>query len=141
MNNKLIIEGDNEISIQKITQWAIYSGLLEGMPTTRMNKQILEDSEREAKKMCGFNNVYVIIPQETPIPYEGKYQFGNPASLPGVICIAILRSAFAFRDKTKDISMLGLVWFQKDYAFPIEPDILNKIKAIPFSTLCVEFEL
>jgi hypothetical protein len=37
-------------------------------------------------------------------------------------------------------SSLCLIWFQEDYAFPIEKDILDKIKEIPFSKICGEFD-
>jgi hypothetical protein len=50
MNSKLIIEEDKEVTITDIKQWNVYSGLLEGMPTTRMNNQILESVKEDAKK-------------------------------------------------------------------------------------------
>ena len=141
MNSKLIIEGDQEVTIKSIKQWHTYSGLLEGMPTTKMNSQILSGVKEDAKKFCGFKEIYVIEPEQTPILFEGKYPFGDPASLPGVACIAEIWHYLPFRDETKDFSALGLVWFQNDYAFPIDNDILEKIKSIPFSKTCGEFTL
>jgi hypothetical protein len=139
MNSKLITEGDKEVTIRAIKQWQIYSGLLEGMPTTRMNNQILKDVKEDAKKFCGFNEVYLIEPIQAPIQYDGKYPFGDPASLPPVVCIADLWHYTAFRDETKDFSSLGLIWFQNDYAFPIDEEVIKKIKQIPFSKICGEF--
>jgi hypothetical protein len=81
----------------------------------------------------------LIEPIQTPIEYEGKYAFGDPASLPPIACIVDLWYYSAFRDETKDFSSLGLIWFQDDYAFPMEEQILEKIKQIPFSKICGEF--
>ena len=82
MNSKLIIESDKEVTIKGIKQWHTYDGLLEGLPTTRMNTRILEDAKEDAKKFCGFNEIYLIEPVQRPIEYAGKYPFGDPASLP-----------------------------------------------------------
>jgi len=139
MNGELIIEGGKKARIQAIRQWEIYSGLLEGFPTKRMNNEILRGVKETARKFCGMEEVYVIEPIQTPIEYDGKYPFGEPAELPPVACIAEIKCYAVFRDRDKDFSSLALVWFQSDYAFPIEDEILEKIKQIPFSQICGEF--
>lgn len=139
MNGKLIIDGDKEVTIKKIKQWVTYDGLLEGFPTLQMNNRILAGVKEAAKDFCGIEEVCLIEPSQTPISYEGKYPFGDPASLPAVVCIAELWYYKACRDKSKDYSSLGLIWFQEDYAFPIEEEILRKIREIPYSRICGEF--
>jgi hypothetical protein len=139
MNGELIVEGDKQVTIKRIKQWHIYDGLLEGLPTTRMNNRILADVKEDAKKFCGLDEIYLIEPQQTPIPYDGKYPFGEPASLPSVACIIELWHYTTFRDDKKDFSSLGIIWFQNDYAFPIDEEIIEKIKQIPFSKICGEF--
>lgn len=140
MNGNLIIEGDKEVRIKRISQSYTYGGLLEGLPTTRMNDYILASVKEEAKKFCGLDEIYLIEPQQTPIPYDGKYPFGTPMSLPSVICIIKIWYYTTFRDKEKDFSCLGIIWFQNDYAFPIDEEIVEKIKEIPFSKICGEFQ-
>ena len=139
MKGELIIDHDKKVSIKRIMQWQTYDGLLEGMPTTKMNSRILADVKTEAKKFCGIEEIYLIEPKQTPIPYEGKYPFGEPASLPPIVCIVELWHYTTFKDKHKDFSSLGLVWFQSDFAFPIEEEILELIKEVPFSKICGEF--
>lgn len=139
MNSKLIIEGDKEVTIKGIKQWHTYAGLLEGLPTTRMNSRILQDLKEDVKKFCGFNEIYIIQPVQSPIEYDGKYPFGDPVSLPGVTCIAELWHYKPFKNLKKDYSTLGLAWFQNDYAFPIDNEILGKIISVPFSKICGEY--
>jgi hypothetical protein len=127
------------VTIKRIAQWQTYSGLLEGLPTEEMNARILQDVREEAKKFCFINEVFVVEPEQEPVPYEGRYPFGTPATLPDVCCIALLHYHRSFRDKGKDYSELAVVWFQKKYAFPIDADVVVKIQAIPFSEVCGEF--
>lgn len=140
MNGKLIIEGTKEVTIKSIKQWHTYAGLLEGIPTDRKNKGIITQTIKEAKEFSGIKEVYLIEPEQKPIPYYRKIRFGNPAALPEVTCIAKLWYHDVFRNKDKMFSSLCIVWFQKDYAFPIETNILNAIKEIPFSKICGEFD-
>ncbi len=139
MNNTLIIEGDKEVSIEFLNQRLTYGGLLEGLPTTKSNMRKIESLKIEGRGYSGDGAVYVIEPLQTPIPYEGEYPFGDPASLPEVVCIAELRYNGASRNKNKDFSTLTLIWFQNDYAFPIDNEIIEKIKLVPFSKISDEF--
>lgn len=139
MKGELFIEGNKEVTIKRIKQWLTYDGLLEGLPTARMNNGILLDVKEDAKKFCGFDEVYLIEPPLTPIHYDGKYPFGEPVSLPKVTCIIELWYYTTFRDSEKDFSSLGVIWFQDDYAFPIDKEIIEEMKKIPFSEICGEF--
>jgi len=140
MNHDIIVDGNIEANIKRMMQWHTYDGLLNGLPTIEMNNRHLVVAKEEAKKICYHDEIYLIEPKQTPIPHKGEYPFGEPASLPAVTCIAKIRYIFPFRDKTKDYSSLGIVWFQEDFAFPIDKDVLEKIKAIPFREICGEFE-
>lgn len=137
--NKLIIDTDKEVTIDELLQRHVYSGLLEGMPTTKMNRQIVADAKAEAKKFCGIEEIYLIEPKQTPIPYEGKYPFGEPSALPPIMCMAKLLYHGVFRNAEKDYAALALVWFQEDFAFRIADEILENVKQIPFSKICGEF--
>jgi len=104
-----------------------------------MINRILTDAKEDAKKSCEFNEIYLIEPVQRPIEYAGRYPFGDPALLPPISCIAELWYCFPVRNMEKDFSSLGLIWFQGDYAFPIDEEILGIIKQIPFSKICGEF--
>lgn len=132
--------GDETIYIKSLHQWQTYIGLLEGLPTDRMNAEILKRVRQKAKDYTGINAVYVIEPEQVPIQYDGKYPFGTPMELPGYICITELSKFGAARDKTKDGSALALVWFQNSYAFPVNEDILHKIAQLKWEELAEDFD-
>ncbi|MBE7173224.1 MAG: hypothetical protein INR73_21805 [Williamsia sp.] len=139
MSSELIIDGNKSVSIKRIQQRLTYDGLLEGLPTRKMNAHILQGIKDEARKFCYLNEIYLIEPEEKPIQYSGQYPFGEPAQLPSVICIVEVRSYSAYRDMSKDCSALGLIWFQDDFMFPIAPEIIEKIKSVPYAHICEEF--
>jgi len=138
MNDELIIDRNRKVDIKSIKQRLTYDGLLEGLPTKEMNVRILSGVKEEAKKFCQLEEVYLIEPEENAIEYNGSYPFGEPAQLPPVICIVELRSYSAYKDTTKDYSALGLIWFQNNFMFPIDPQIIEKIKAVPYEKICEE---
>ncbi|NHN25988.1 hypothetical protein FIA58_009910 [Flavobacterium jejuense] len=140
MNSYLIIENNKEVTIKSIKQWHTYGGLLEGIPNDKMNARIIERTKIEAKEFSHMEEIYLIEPKEMPIDYDGKYPFGNPAALPGVTCVAELWHNDVFRDTNKMFSSLCIIWFQEDYAFPIDEEIVKAIKEIPFSKICGEFD-
>jgi hypothetical protein len=131
----LIVEKNRGVSIKSLHQWQTYGGLLEGLPTDRMNLRILENTRDYAKKYCGQFHTYMIEPVQTPIKYEGEYAFGNPMSLPPVTCIAELSHFQPIKDTSCHGSILILIWFQDEFAFPIAPNILDEIKNLHWSQL------
>ncbi|XZF14841.1 hypothetical protein ACTHGU_01785 [Chitinophagaceae bacterium MMS25-I14] len=136
MNDEVIIEGSKRANIKRIKQRLTYDGLLAGLPTKELNQIILTKVQEEAKKFCMLNEVFLIEPEEPLIEYEGFYRPGVPARLPRVICIAELRY---HSDAEIGVAALGLIWFQDDFAFPIDADVLEKIKAVPFSKICGQY--
>ena len=140
MNNKrVIIDRDLEVIIVEIKQYHTYRNMLEGIPNSRHNKIILERPINEAKELFDLQNIHLIEPIITPIEYEGEYPFGKTESLPEITCLAELRCYSAFKNENMDYSGLGLVWFQDDYAFPIEKTINDIIKTISYRKICEEF--
>ncbi|PTX63570.1 hypothetical protein C8N46_101171 [Kordia periserrulae] len=137
---QLLIDNDLEVRIDHIDQWFTYSGLLEGLPTNRLNTMILERTKEEAKERFHSDAVYLIEPTQTPIEYEGRYVFGKPMQLPSITCVCSVASSEVFRNKEMHGSHLIIIWLQEDYAFPIEETIIEKIKEIPFRKICKEFE-
>ena len=140
MNSELIIEFDKKVTIKTIKQWETYGGLLEGVPTKRSNKRTIERTKKEAKKITGVHQIFLIETEQKPIEHIKNYVFGTPASLPKITCVAELWYNDVFRDKNKMFSSLCIIWYQEDYAFPIEEHILDAIKEIPFSKICGEFD-
>lgn len=126
------INSGQTLYLQHLNQNWTYEGLLEGLPTAERNVGIIKRALEKAVLPYWQGKPYLIQPSETAIQYrEGKkYPFGTPAALPGVTCEALFTSLFPARDKTKDHSWLIVVWFQDDFALPIDEDVAKQIVAI-----------
>jgi hypothetical protein len=116
--------------LKNLRQYLTYGGLLEGLPTVEMNQRIIESlihDNRDKRHGC---DPYLIQPTERPIEIGRKYPFGTPSSLPGVVCIGWFDSHKPARSPTSDMSSLVVIWFQEDFAFPIDQEVLTSLLGI-----------
>lgn len=124
--------GGGTISCKSIRQWRTYAGLLEGLPTRQMNERDIErllKEERERGWWAG--EPYLVPPVVRPIEYHRKYPFGDPEALPDVTCVARYVSYPA---------ELTVVWFQSEFAFPINPQVLEHLQGIDWGRLAIAIE-
>ncbi len=131
------------VSIQLITlnQSKVYAGLIEGIPTEEMNQRIIEGAVRDVNK--GFEAVqpYLIIPKQEPLDIGREYPLGKPAMLPNIQCTAFFRCVFPTPYGTPhDYSYMTIIWFQKEYAMPIDYEVMAKIRAIDWLNLATNAE-
>lgn len=128
-----------EIAIGRIYQFRTYEGLSEGLPTRERNARRIPYFCNEAQDLWKLK-VHLIEPSETPIEYDGKYPFGTPAMLPGTVCFGRFSSLQPARDKNMDGSELTIVWFQSDFAFPIDAPVLNAIRKLDWEAIAVDYQ-
>lgn len=133
------LDDGRSICLMAIYQWGTYSGLLEGTPTKEMNARHIRYAMDQARKRRDFEP-YLIPPIETPIEMDRKYPFGTPASIPGITCIAQFDCFDPAKDKSMDASALPIVWFQTDFAFPIEDVILEHIRSLNWEKYATDFQ-
>lgn len=138
-NNTLVMDGDVKVNIVRIMQWKTYADLLEGLPNRRLNANLVRHLEEKLQAFCGFDEIYIIRPEEKPIVVNGPYFRGEPALLPAVTCMAEVHTSGTYKDGTKAFSMMGIGWFQENFAFPVDEHILRQIKSIPYRELCGEY--
>jgi hypothetical protein len=130
------------IYMHSLQQSQIYAGLLEGLPTRQMNRRIIDNALAEERKKTWAGEPYLVPPPEVPIEYpHGKYPFGEPASLPPVLCVAYFVSLAAAMNENCDASCPNLIWFQGDFAFPIDPAVLNHIRSLDWERFAMDFEM
>ena len=112
------------VRLVELRQTVTYEGLLEGLPTTEMNARHIEALRLERP------GVYVIPPIETAIEWSEKrpYPFGRPASLPGIQCLARLRSSdgLFFREG-------AFAWFQGTWGLPIDDAALEAFRHLDWA--------
>jgi uncharacterized protein (TIGR02996 family) len=134
--------GQREVQIESIRQWFTYSGLLEGLPTDRMNREMTDRLlQEERDKGAWLGEPYLVPPVARPIDYRDlPYPFGNPEALPSVTCVARLGSSSPARDKNKDCSALTVIWFQDTFAFPIDPQVLEHFCGVDWEGMAIDEE-
>ena len=136
----VIVEKNKEVVIEKFYQWKTYENLLCGLPSNEANLGFIEDLKERAKEYFSIDSFYLIEPEQKPIyyPFEWPYE---PWKLPKVSCLVQLYCS--------ESGQMGLVisqkrlvigWFQDDFTFPSNSDILAKIKKIPWSTVASNVE-
>ncbi len=158
---QVTIENGKDAHIDSIHQKGVYNGLMLGYPNEKINVHFLESARKWAKELCYGRDVYLIEPTQKPMERKSVDEEGLLAlldelgieiteteptdrtfepfiALPMVVCCATLMYDGVFRDTSNDYSFLYILWFQDDYAFPIDADILEQIKQIPFGEFCIE---
>src|SRR5262249_5856432 len=136
------LHGGREIRIISIRQWFTYVGLLDGLPTDRINQEMIERLLREEGERRGWaGEPYLVPPAVRPIKFSDNrpYPFGNPEEFPHVTCVAEFTSSPA-RDTTKHGSALTVIWFQDSYAFPIDPQVLEHLRGLDWDSKAIDFE-
>ena len=129
--------------LRELRQYLTYEGLLEGLPTAERNQQRLESLVAKHRDKPYAGGPFLIQPTETPIEYnrDGRqYPFGTPSALPSVTCIGRFDSLQPARDKNCDFSGLVIIWYQEEFAFPIEPSVVSKLLAIDWETHAADMD-
>ena|SRR5688500_3240477 len=136
-NLELTLTSGRTIRLVSLRQWAVYAGLIEGLPTREQNDEDIADLCREARDRTG-HEPYLIKPTQQPIEYNGRYPFGEPAALPAICCVG------EFVSSGKDVlhyTQLTVIWFQEDYAFPLSADVEGALLAMDWNKLADEQEV
>jgi hypothetical protein len=61
--------------------------------------------------------------------------------LPMVTCVGVFKDVFPARDKTKDQSYLKILWYQDDFAPPIDDAVFEQIRFIDWDALAWDVEI
>ncbi len=144
-NYKITLNSGRIIALEEIHQHLTYLGLLEGLPNSRMNNEILKELPKIAnKKIWGNTSPYIIKPKGDNIKlkkerieyYKSKGSDFVPMSFPKICCLG----HFSSNSITDDymFSNLTIAWFQDDWIMPIDELILNQIKQLNWDNLAIE---
>jgi hypothetical protein len=136
--NEIILRSGRRVLLYELHQVLTYDGLREGLPTLEMNKAMMEDlvAERHGKPYP-VGPVCLIKPEQRLIDYFKKYAFGVPAILPAVTCMG----RFESRETPITHSGLVIIWYQEQFAFPIDPAVIEKMECIDWERLAVNIGL
>ena len=126
--NKLTLTNNIEVEITKIYQMKTYDSLIEGIADKEFNDDLLIDIKQRAKRVF-FNDAIHIIDS----------RLNEDDDFSSFTVILELTSFQTFKDLDKDFSSLIVVFFQDQFAFPINDENLILIKEILFGLLCKEY--
>ena len=139
-NYKITLKSERIISLEEIYQDLTYSSLLEGIPTRRLNKDIIKQTYKSVNdKIYSSAPIHIIKPTEEPLDlpedrldyYKSKGEDWEPLSMPKISCMANFISEAITENYM--FSNLTIVWFQENWALPIEKTVLNKIIALDWN--------
>ena len=134
------IASGREIRLLGINQYYTYEGLLLGVPTWEMNQDMMDRLVASYVHPAEYGVPLLLEPEQRPIEVQGERpDHGTPAALTSVTCIARFNSGGQLG--TDDIwSVLRVIWYQEDFAFPIEDRALRQIAEIDWETHATGWE-
>jgi hypothetical protein len=149
-SGEITLRSGRKITLERLVLSKTYAGLVEGYPNHDLNRRLIERVvDEERKKTNPRHEPYVVPPVESPIPYHRyhrtstgsspKLAFGEPVSLPKILCIGRFESGPA-KDKSADGSVLSVLWFQNQFALPIETTIVERIQELDWDRLAVDYD-
>jgi hypothetical protein len=128
------------IRLLALDQSFTYEGLLLGMPTREMNQKLMDRLIATYVHPAEYGVPLLLDPEQRPLAVpDHTPHHGAPTALPSVTCVArFISGALA---ETDDIwSVLRVIWFQDDFAFPIGARALTQIADIDWEMHATSWE-
>lgn len=129
------------IRLLHLDQYLTYEGLPLGHPTRESNQEDLERLVERHTHPGGYGRPHLIEPAQEPLdPPASVPRHGTPATLPAITCIARFMSDVLPDDRENIASVLCVIWFQDDFAFPIDPLVMMELASIDWDACAVGWE-
>jgi len=124
------IASGRTIRLLALDQYFTYEGLLLGVPTREMNQEMIDQLIAGYVHPAEYGVPLLLEPEQQPLEVPpNQLPHGTPATLPSVTCIArFISDAQLGTDAIW--SVLRVIWFQEEFAFPIDDRALQQITAI-----------
>ncbi len=154
----ITLNSGREILLTHLEQWRSYAGVLAGMPNRGMNGRIIEDARSRALRH-GLEGAapYLVPPRLMPVerkPASASYlkltgmsaeqnaardQQMHYEQLPAVVCVAVFNSGELAKPDSEPMSSLTLIWFQDDFALPVDAEVLAHIQSLNWEALATDW--
>lgn len=144
-----------KLILKHFDQSLTYAGLLEGTPNRKSNDWGIEVDLRHAANLnhtLGTPHLipplrrdYLRTPGDMDEIREQKSHYPKewgraPEWIPLVRCIGCFQSDKTSRNPNKDVSFLTVLWYQNDFAMPIEGGILIELRKLDWDALATDIE-
>ena len=141
---QLTLQSGRKITLQRLDQRMHYADALMGAPNARTNREHIKVALEEAGRFSASE----ISPHLSPPitrgyrrePGDSPRMSGVAEWLPDVRCIGLFHSFPACKPENF-YSALVVVWFQEEYAFPIEESALSELLALDWEALATDFDV
>jgi len=125
------LAGGRRVQMLTLDQWWTYGRHLAGSPTGELNRHILGQAAARYTRLDGGNPPLVLEPVPAPVELPGSRAFDpHSVALPAATCAARFGSGKLPGDDQGIASMLRVVWFQDDFAFPIDRVVAVELEAV-----------
>jgi uncharacterized protein (TIGR02996 family) len=150
MECELLLRSGREITLKHLNQVMTYAGLLEGTPDHESNDLHIEYALEEAGRrgVAGVRPHLIVPPRRDYFRKPGDMRriteyspHWIPEWLPVVQCIGQFSSGVTARNPGMHISVLTVVWFQDEYAPPIQEPALGQLLDLDWEALALDIEL
>jgi len=148
-------ESGRTLILNQLEQSQTYAGMLEGVPSKQTNDWDIDVAlRRAAGREYTLGEPYLIPPRRHDYEHEPgdmeherarrahypKEWERDPEWIPLICCIGCFRSFPPVHDQEKHGSCLTVVWYQDDYAMPIDEGIIQELKQLDWDRLATDFE-
>jgi hypothetical protein len=135
------------ILLEELRQRQTYADLIEGVPFALVNDRIVSRAVDAARDLSlGGADPFLVAPDRRdflrePGDMDDVVTLGQrPEWLPMVRCIGVFKSPEPAMNHGMDASYLTIVWYQNEFAPPIDDPVVEKIKAIDWDRLAADVE-
>ncbi len=122
----------------ELNQSATYAGMLEGVPTREINERFYINPLVNPENMP--QRLLLWAPQNEVEGWPGTFMGSPTAALPAVRCLATFDHFRPARDETLFASYIRVAWFQEEWALPIIPEVLAKIKSLKWRDVAIDYD-
>jgi hypothetical protein len=138
----IVLSTGRRISLCELRQYSTNEGSMEGYPTSKHNKEQVEELVREHHGKPYPVAPYLIPPVEEPVKLrEGEHHpYGAPMLLPRITCIGRFFSLDPIPRRVGDYSGLVVIWFQNEFAFPLDPVVLSQMLLIDWDRYAYDWD-
>lgn len=118
------------IRLVGLDQHLTYGGLLAGHPSREMNRRIMDRLIAGHSGPRGRGVPVLFEPIETPLEKHSDPDWSTAATLPAVTCVGRFMSGVLASEPDGFGSMLTVIWFQDEFALPIDPVVTIELGAL-----------
>jgi hypothetical protein len=150
----ITLDSGRGIVLSRLEQWRAYEGVLAGMPNRAMNGRIMDEVRSRAQPHCLEGAAPYLVPprlmpvETRPASAESLKRTGMTAEqsaardqqmhyeqLPAVVCVAVFNSDGLSKPDSEPYSSLTMIWFQDDFALPVDAQVLAHIQSLDWEAL------